>query len=731
MKHITLLTLSFLLTCSVYSQYRILVKPNDEVIPLEKGGYAVDIIKSRSHTMPTSCGSNYFKFGYTEEIYPPSSNFGSYHKDALGMWFIAQAEGTLDTLYWYMNDIGNSDSTLSIRIFKSNIYHGQGPGFSPYPPPCLNWGYYIDTNDLDNGITPFRDMATDPQWISTAALTTFDPLGDELWGDGGFNFKVQPKSVNALPLDTLGYKVDLKKGDAFFVTMQINSPNRHLTTEEENRTSMHAWESTEPVSTTDENYPSRLWKFYEHDSGPSNCAGMPSSLIKKGWIARGPFEDDTLYTSAYNWWYSMTLISNYPPIVFHPDILARGRLEGEPIEFRFLKLCSLEDSSRAGTYWVYYSFNNGPYDSLKASVDSDSLLKVVIPPMPVNTIVTWWYRYFGVDSSGYFSPIQSFVVVGLEQNGYKLDTISHYEWIDADSTYTQVSRFFLRPGADPFFDPTDDGTAGPIDIGFSFSFFGKQVRYAWVGVNGGIALTESRTDTMHLNSNSYFTSWTIPGSQLQPNGLPENFITPLWQDFYLFSRPVISPVPSRILYKSDSTLFTVEWNFITWMTQFRLLFDKIDSSISFKYNTLDTSQIAKTSLVGFQADSSRWFHVCKNGKPDVFIPHPSTVFKFTPSIAVNVKEQSIGLPTAFALEQNYPNPFNPSTVIRYSLPVNSWVTLKIYNLLGQEVTTLVDEFQDAGYKSVEWDANRMASGMYFFRIIAQYHNKTKKMLLLR
>jgi len=96
-----------------------------------------------------------------------------------------------------------------------------------------------------------------------------------------------------------------------------------------------------------------------------------------------------------------------------------------------------------------------------------------------------------------------------------------------------------------------------------------------------------------------------------------------------------------------------------------------------------------------------------------------------------VKVESPAVPIEFSLYQNYPNPFNLSTVIRYQLPVNSWVTLKIYNLLEQEVATLVDEFQDAGCKSVEWDASRMASGMYFFRITAQNHNKTKKMLLLR
>ncbi|TAK59205.1 MAG: T9SS type A sorting domain-containing protein [Bacteroidetes bacterium] len=95
------------------------------------------------------------------------------------------------------------------------------------------------------------------------------------------------------------------------------------------------------------------------------------------------------------------------------------------------------------------------------------------------------------------------------------------------------------------------------------------------------------------------------------------------------------------------------------------------------------------------------------------------------------------LPSGFSLEQNYPNPFNPSTVIRYSLSVNSYVTLKVYDVLGREVATLADGMQDAGFKSHVWDATGLPSGVYFYKLNAVgqdgilSYSKVKKMLLLR
>ena len=102
------------------------------------------------------------------------------------------------------------------------------------------------------------------------------------------------------------------------------------------------------------------------------------------------------------------------------------------------------------------------------------------------------------------------------------------------------------------------------------------------------------------------------------------------------------------------------------------------------------------------------------------------------------RENGAQLPTVFGLDQNYPNPFNPATTIRYQLPSDSRVTLRVYDLLGRVVQTLAEGVQEAGYKQLSWNASNFASGLYFYRLEAASvsdHSKTftevKKMLLIR
>ena len=99
----------------------------------------------------------------------------------------------------------------------------------------------------------------------------------------------------------------------------------------------------------------------------------------------------------------------------------------------------------------------------------------------------------------------------------------------------------------------------------------------------------------------------------------------------------------------------------------------------------------------------------------------------TPTSVGQVLKQS----KSFSLSQNYPNPFNPTTEIKYSIPKSGIVTLKVYNLLGREVFTLVNQEQKSGNYIVNFDASQLASGVYMYRIQSGDFSLTKKMTLLK
>ena len=90
-----------------------------------------------------------------------------------------------------------------------------------------------------------------------------------------------------------------------------------------------------------------------------------------------------------------------------------------------------------------------------------------------------------------------------------------------------------------------------------------------------------------------------------------------------------------------------------------------------------------------------------------------------------------GVPKEYALQQNYPNPFNPSTIIRFELPRASQVNLKVYNVLGQEVVTLVDEDRPPGIYDVQFSAMSLSSGMYLYRLRAGEFVATRRLMLLK
>ncbi len=117
----------------------------------------------------------------------------------------------------------------------------------------------------------------------------------------------------------------------------------------------------------------------------------------------------------------------------------------------------------------------------------------------------------------------------------------------------------------------------------------------------------------------------------------------------------------------------------------------------------------------------------------VCVPHASLGMKGTITVnaVTGVKDISQTIPETFNLMQNYPNPFNPSTTISFSLPSKSFVSLKVYDVIGNEVATIVNQELSAGNYTKQWNAENMSSGVYYYQLKAGTFSETKKLVLLR
>jgi hypothetical protein len=98
---------------------------------------------------------------------------------------------------------------------------------------------------------------------------------------------------------------------------------------------------------------------------------------------------------------------------------------------------------------------------------------------------------------------------------------------------------------------------------------------------------------------------------------------------------------------------------------------------------------------------------------------------------IGIKPIGSSVPVKYDLSQNYPNPFNPSTRIKFALPKNEFVNMKIYDILGKEVASIINENLTAGFYEVEFNANNLASGMYFYRLETPSYKDIKKMMLIK
>jgi hypothetical protein len=191
------------------------------------------------------------------------------------------------------------------------------------------------------------------------------------------------------------------------------------------------------------------------------------------------------------------------------------------------------------------------------------------------------------------------------------------------------------------------------------------------------------------------------------------------------STPVlVSPANSEVI-DSSSVLF--EWQ----QSQPQVSKYSIELDTTDQFTTpFINSDITDTTYLytGLLPNKNYWWRVRafnSNGWGDY-----SEVRTFS-TLFVGIDDGESQIPTKFSLEQNYPNPFNPTTTITYTIPKESQVSLKIYDVMGREVVELASGRQTAGSYTVEFDASSLASGTYFYKLTAGEFVSVKKMVLLK
>ncbi|WP_428236046.1 BspA family leucine-rich repeat surface protein [Gracilimonas sp.] len=195
--------------------------------------------------------------------------------------------------------------------------------------------------------------------------------------------------------------------------------------------------------------------------------------------------------------------------------------------------------------------------------------------------------------------------------------------------------------------------------------------------------------------------------------------------------PVFAELPNPFEIATEDTRILKLWDYVSDVAT-------PDNELEFKFSIISDS----VETVGFdntngelaitsRAQADTFFVAIQVANNQNIVSLDTLEVRADPSFITSA-EMMAALPDEFELNQNYPNPFNPTTVIRYGVPQSSEVRLEVFDMLGRKVATLVNgERQRAGWHQVNFDASRLASGMYLYRIVAGKHVQTRKMMLIK
>ena len=374
-------------------------------------------------------------------------------------------------------------------------------------------------------------------------------------------------------------------------------------------------------------------------------------------------------------------------------------------------------------------------------------------PLPLNIRYTWiTSNYNGSNQDGLVDLARQSLYSGASITPQSADTllltINH---IDEPNDVQAIIRGIDEPAQNTFAYelPIDQLVKGYITFGMNWNNNDKDVFKIVPDKNGNMEITltnsTSGTDSLIVYKGITLVDKTVlvnGTNKLTVNNVEQNetyYATVIgtaggttWQHpyslmiSYLLSAPT-PPIATEATSVTQTT-FNANWGSVSGATGYYLdvANDLLFTSIVGGFNNKDVSNVTTYSVAGLAANATFYYRVRAY--------NTSGTSNSSNTITVNLLtdvENILGIPVEYKLYQNYPNPFNPATVISYQLPAACYVELKIYGLLGNEVALLINKQQEAGIYNTKFDASRLPSGIYFYRLTAGNFSSVKKLVLLK
>ena len=402
---------------------------------------------------------------------------------------------------------------------------------------------------------------------------------------------------------------------------------------------------------------------------------------------------------------------------------------------------------------LYYSVNNGPYIHVSMTADTSYTYVATIPPQADGSFVKYFFAAWQDSSlalkSSYPDTSKTALFYYVRSNGYTIKDVQYTPFTDGNSGVADLSvtvKGIVQADTSDYpaeIDRENQSTKTPY-------VYIQDAASSW----HGIMLYDTTADRLYRGD-----SVSVSGEVSMYNGMTEISVN----SFSVINtgKPLYPPVTVKtgdIGLRANGDSLARKWQGV--LVVFDSVYITNNDPDGPEYSITGTNGSFREYFVNDGSGNTRadddgsntysvdphdtlWgFHIMPQGafireligvikyKNSEYKIEPRTNSDFIGEVDA-VKRLQSPVPSSFSLSQNYPNPFNPTTTIQYSIPKETMVTLRIYNILGQEVATLVNQHQIAGGYTATFDASQFASGVYFYRLSAGSFSQVRKMLLLK